>query len=313
MTPRSVARSAYYTLKPFIPRRVQIALRRRYVAARLPQAGSCWPVDEQSATPPAGWRGWPGGKRFALVLTHDVEGDRGVRRVKALAAIERDLGFRSSFNFVPLRYAVPPSVRAFLAADGFEVGVHDLSHDGRLYSSRKRFERGAATINEYLRSWGAVGFRSASMWHNLAWMHRLRIEYDSSTFDTDPFEPQPDGLGTIFPLWVDGAGPGEGYVELPYTLPQDLTVFVLLRQVDGDLWRRKLAWIADHGGMALVNTHPDYMALDGRKPGVDEYDPRLYGEFLLHVKERYAGQYWDALPRDVARHHRGLLHPDPSA
>ena len=30
----------------------------------------------------------------------------------------------------------------------------------------------------------------------------LNIAYDASTFDTDPFEPQPDGVNTIFPFWV---------------------------------------------------------------------------------------------------------------
>jgi hypothetical protein len=28
-----------------------------------------------------------------------------------------------------------------------------------------------------------------------------------STFDTDPFEPQPDGMGTIFPFWVPNQDP----------------------------------------------------------------------------------------------------------
>jgi len=30
----------------------------------------------------------------------------------------------------------------------------------------------------------------------------LAIQYDQSTFGTDPFEPQPEGIGSIFPLWV---------------------------------------------------------------------------------------------------------------
>ena len=59
------------------------------------------------------------------------------------------------------------------------------------------------------------------MFHNLDWLHELKIEYDASTFDTDPFEPQPDGVGTIFPFWVTGRQPDEGYVEMAYTLPQD--------------------------------------------------------------------------------------------
>jgi len=34
------------------------------------------------------------------------------------------------------------------------------------------------------------GFSLPSMHHNLEWIGELDIEYDASTFDTDPFEPQ---------------------------------------------------------------------------------------------------------------------------
>ena len=57
--------------------------------------------------------------------------------------------------------------------------------------------------------------------------------------------------------------PRSGYVELPYTLPQDSTLFLLLREKTNGIWKTKLDWIAQHGGMALLNTHPDYMRFDG--------------------------------------------------
>src|SRR4029079_8065841 len=112
--------------------------------------------------------------------------------------------------------------------------------------------------NGYLQEWGAVGFRSAFMFHKLDWLHDLNILYDASTFDTDPFEPQPDGVNTIFPFWTAGSF-GRGYVELPYTLAQDSTLFLVLRERGPEIWKQKLDWIAAHGGMALLNTHPDYM------------------------------------------------------
>jgi len=48
----------------------------------------------------------------------------------------------------------------------------------------------------------ASGFRSGFMLRNLDWFAYLDVQYDASTFDTDPFEPQPDGGHTIFPFWV---------------------------------------------------------------------------------------------------------------
>ena len=38
-----------------------------------------WPIDKNAGKPPEGWTGWPDGKKFALVLTHDVETAEGLR------------------------------------------------------------------------------------------------------------------------------------------------------------------------------------------------------------------------------------------
>ena len=237
-----------------------------------------------------------GGKKFAVVLTHDVEGQLGLDQCRPLMELEMELGFRSSFNFIPEgAYRVPPAFRDELTRNGFEVGVHDLRHDGRLFRSVAEFRSRAIRINQYLRDWNAVGFRSGFMLHNLDWLHNLDIEYDMSTFDTDPFEPQPDGRNTIFPFWVprppvaedggpqtdDGGGRHagipmsafnfrisafqrfqNGYAELPYTLPQDSTLFLLLRETTSDIWKGKLDWIAEHHGMVLLDTHPDYMSFN---------------------------------------------------
>ena len=114
------------------------------------------------------------------------------------------LGFRSSFNFIPEgSYSVPASASL-------------LAHRPRLRSRRPRPPSRRQTVSapatpsgstprrstSYLDDWNAVGFRSGFMFRQLDWLHDLDIQYDCSTFDTDPFEPQPDGVGTIFPFWV---------------------------------------------------------------------------------------------------------------
>ncbi len=140
--------------------------------------------------------------------------------------------------------------------------------------------------------------------------------YDASTFDTDPFEPQPDGVGTIFPFFMASGEKGQGtdYVELPYTLAQDSTVFLLLRETSTAIWERKLEWIAEHGGMALLVTHPDYMNFeqDDRANG---FIPHLYEAFLHQAAARYRGQFWHAVPREVAtffkRAYTGRKKPGP--
>ncbi len=291
----------FYLLKPFVPRKLQILLRRKYIQRQVKKFRDVWPIDEKCRTAPGGWAGWPDDKKFAFVLTHDVDTAKGHERCGDLAAVEERLGFRSSFNFVPLRYKVSPDVRKSLQERGFEVGVHGLYHDGKYYLSKKIFQERACKINSYIKEWNCSGYRAPAMFSKLDWFHDLNIEYDASTFDTDPFEPNADGVGTIFPYVVNCPSTGTGFVELPYTLPQDFTLFVLMRQNDTDIWKKKLDWVARHGGMALMNTHPDYMKFNAGKPGNEEYPIRYYEEFLQYVRMNYAGQYWQVLPRDLAR------------
>jgi len=190
----------FYLFKPIIPRKVQLFLRRFLVKKQLEQYKDVWPILPGSQTKPENWTGWPDGKDFAIVLTHDVELREGHDKCKQLLEIEKELGFKSSFNFVPERYVVDKELREFIVNEGFEVGVHGLNHDGKLFQNKKTFLKRAEKINHYLKDWNAVGFRSPSMHHNLEWIHKLDIEYDLSTFDTDPFEPQFYGIETIFPF-----------------------------------------------------------------------------------------------------------------
>lgn len=299
---KKLARKIYYNLKPFIPKRTLLYLRRKYVARIQKACAKTWPIDESAGKPPEGWKGWPGKKKFALILTHDVDSERGVDRCVELMKMEKSLGFRSSFNFLAEEYKIIPKLRQHIANHGFEIGIHGLKHDGKLYKSRKTFKDQAVRINQYLKEWKALGFRSPSMHRNLEWILDLDIEYDSSTFDTDPFEPQPDGVRTIFPFMVKGKYNRKGYVELPYTLPQDFTLFILMDQKDISVWKKKLAWVAKCGGMALLNTHPDYMSFHACKVAFNEYPIQHYKGFLQYVKEKYKDVYWHALPWEIAQY-----------
>jgi peptidoglycan/xylan/chitin deacetylase (PgdA/CDA1 family) len=295
-----IARSAYYLLKPALPRRFQIFLRVKKIASMRNKYIHSWPILKGTDKPPEGWKGWPEGKNFALVLTHDVETTRGQNRCGRLMELEKKLGFRSSFNFVPERYSVSSELRSRLESNGFEIGVHGLNHDGRLFRSREIFMERCAKINCYLKQWNAVGFRAPSMHHNLAWMTILNIEYDLSTFDTDPFEPQSDSVSTIYPFMVGNEHLRDGFVEMPYTVPQDFTLFILMKEKNIEVWCKKLEWIAEAGGMVLVDTHPDYMNFGDEKTTFEQYPAEYYQLLLEYVMAKYKGRYWHVLPKDMA-------------
>jgi peptidoglycan/xylan/chitin deacetylase (PgdA/CDA1 family) len=228
---------------------------------------------------------WPQGCRAALVLTHDIESNSGQAFVRKVVDLEEALGLRSSFNFVPEGYPVDMGLVDELKRRGFEIGVHGLTHDGKLFSSRKKFERCAVRINEYLKDLGAVGFRAPLTIRNPEWMQALDIEYDLSFFDTDPFEPIPGGTMSIWPFFIGH------FVELPYTLVQDYTLTAILRENSPRIWLEKADFVWKYHGMALINTHPDYLK---NKANWD-----IYAAFLQAMKG--CNGYWNALPRDVAR------------
>jgi glycosyltransferase involved in cell wall biosynthesis len=299
---RMLSRRLYYTLKPFLPWRLRMAARGAVARRKRVHVEGIWPINEAAGRVPPEWKGWPNQKKFAFVITHDVEGPEGLAKCRPLAELEMSMGFRSSFNFIPEgSYSVPAELRAWLVGHGFEVGIHDLHHDGKLYHSRTSFRRKAAHINHYIKEWHASGFRSGFMLRQLDWIHDLDITYDASTFDTDPFEPQPDAAGTIFPYWIPSGedAAGQGYVELPYTLPQDSTLFLVLKERSSAIWLRKVDWIAERGGMALVNVHPDYIDFNGTGNS-RTFDVGAYCSLLRHLAGNHAHNYWHVTARELA-------------
>jgi glycosyltransferase involved in cell wall biosynthesis len=79
----------------------------------------------------------------------------------------------------------------------------------------------------------------------------------------------------------------------------------LLQERQPDIWLNKLDWIAKCGGMVLLNTHPDYMAMEGVVEECDEYPVKFYKRLLDYIRLNYAGSYWHALPKEVAKYVSG--------
>ncbi len=226
----------YYELKPYLPRRLTVQLRRlvqsKAAAYEPTESGpaEAWPTKPQSSA--LGWPVeprfaafqwevlrqvlilsglpaihykpfWPQNRRFALILTHDIETAQGQDFVRQVAELEEKLGFRSSFNFIAERYPLDQQLINELRQRGFEVGLHGLRHDGKLFSSLQEFNRRAARINQHLCQLDLVGFRAPLTHRQPEWMQALDILYDSSFFDTDPYEPIPGGVMSIWPFLLE--------------------------------------------------------------------------------------------------------------
>lgn len=292
----------YYQVKKLIPRSWLLAARRVFMRwTGLPDFPA-WPLDDSvvrllrfyalCSLTAAGsdeqsfrWF-WPRGYRAALTLTHDVESAAGLRLAVDLADLEEERGFRSSFNVVGDDYPIDYGIVRELEARGFEIGLHGLHHDRSLFSSRAEFERQLPKLREAARELHAEGFRSPATHRVVEWLSELPVAYDCTMFHSDPYEPQPGGCCTLWPFWLGSV------VELPYTLPQDHTLFTLLRHGSADTWLAQVDAIEERFGLVQCLSHPD--------PGYlgDASKRALYLEFLDALAQR--GSLWRALPRDIA-------------
>lgn len=231
---------------------------------------------------------WPDGYTSCAIVTHDVEDEDGKSFCATLMDIDESFGFRSSFQVVPEnRYWVPRSYLDQIVGRGFEVNVHDLKHDGRLYAERREFLRRAARINDYGRQFGASGFRSGILYRNADWYDAFEFKYDMSIPNVAHLDPQRGGCCTVMPYFIGKM------IEVPITCTQDYTLFNILRDYSIDLWKKQINLITAHHGLVSILVHPDYVI---EKRAQDVYRTLL--GFLAEMRSR--DHVWTPLPREVA-------------
>jgi hypothetical protein len=304
LTKKNVVRNVYYSVRPFLPVAVRKYLQQIYLRGWDKVRFPAWPVDrtvenilEQVLVlamksrnlnrVPFIWF-WPGGARSCAIMTHDVETLAGLRFCSKLMDLNESFGIKSSFQIVPEdRYNVPPSFLENIRRRGFEVNVHDLNHDGRLFSNREQFLCRARQINNYGQQWGAVGFRSAVLYRNVDWYHALDFSYDMSVPNVAHLDPQRGGCCTVFPYFIDKL------IELPVTTIQDYSLFHILNDYSTELWKQQIALIREKHGLISIIVHPDYIISDRAR--------KVYEELLSYLSElRSKAETWIALPREVA-------------
>ena len=230
---------------------------------------------------------WPEGFPSCAVVTHDVETVKGRDYCPPLMDINESFAIKSSFQLIPEdRYALSPSFIESILSRGFEVNVHDLNHDGRLFATEANFFNRAGRINEYGRAFGAHGFRSGALYRNVAWYGALEFSYDMSVPNVAHLDPQRGGCCTVMPYFIGKI------LELPVTTTQDYSLFNILNQYSIDHWKRQVGQIMEKHGLATFIVHPDYI--------VEQRARDTYKSLLAFLAElRSEGRTWIALPREV--------------
>jgi hypothetical protein len=298
-------RKAYYHLRPHLGISVRKHLQRLWLRGWAKKPFPIWPIDRTvdrilekllalSLTAhrveqiPLIWF-WPNGWKSCVILTHDVEESAGVDFCPSLMDLDDSFGIKSSFQFIPeKRYSVSPALLNHVKERGFEVNVHDLNHDGHLYDDRKEFLRRAQRINQYVKRFGAAGFRAGVLYRNLDWYEVYEFSYDMSVPNVAHLDPQPGGCCTIMPYFIGNV------LELPLTTTQDYTLYNILSEYSTNLWQRQVKLITENHGLATFNVHPDYL--------LEKRAQDTYKALLAHLSQlRSGGEVWMPLPKEVDR------------
>jgi hypothetical protein len=232
---------------------------------------------------------WPDGARSCVLMTHDVETERGRDFCPALMDIDDAFGVKAAFQLVPEgRYEVPPKLLATIHERGFEVGVQDLTHDGRLFDDHDEFLRRAERINRYGREYGAKGFRAGVLYRRPEWFSALEFAFDMSIPNVAHLDPQRGGCCTVMPFFIGDI------LELPVTTTQDYMLLELLDETSIDLWKDQIELIAGKNGLASFIIHPDHVVHANARS--------VYESLLGYLREIASkNQIWFALPSAIDR------------
>jgi hypothetical protein len=302
---RQVWQRPYYSLRRYMPATLRQRLQRTYFRNWKTLAFPRWPVDhtvdqilerllllslrsQGIARVPFVWF-WPDGAPSSAIVTHDVETSVGRDRCSWLMDMDDRYEIKASFQIVPeQRYAVSPAFLDEIRGRGFEINVHDLNHDGRLFTNRDEFLRRAQRINEYAREFGARGFRSGALYRNPDWFEALDISYDMSIPNTGHLEIQRGGCCTAMPYFIGQI------LELPVTTAQDYSLFHILKDFSNEIWKSQIESIMGRHGLLSFIVHPDYL-------GVDQASQAYRGLLDQLSRFREAGRCWVTLPGEVER------------
>jgi len=261
---------SYYLVRKLLTVGVRKHLQKAYLRNRLNRIFPHWPIDctvehlhrellglslktSGQHKVPFIWF-WPDGASSCLALTHDVETEAGRNFCGDLMKINEQFGFRSAFQIIPEeRYTIPSGFCNDFRNRGFEINVHDLNHDGRLYRNHEEFLRRARKINHYAREFGATGFRSGAMYRNPEWYSAFEFSYDMSVPNAAHLEPQFGGCCTVMPYFIGKL------LELPLTMTQDYSLFHVMDDYSLELWKGQIDTILAENGLIMFITHPDYL------------------------------------------------------
>lgn len=211
------------------------------------------------------------GKKYACIVTHDVDTRKGLQRAKHLKKLEEKYNVPSAWYIPSKHYRLDNGIVKELANYG-EIGAHDTKHDGKLVQlpELKLIERlrEAKHALEKIINCSVEGFRAPLLQHSSSILRGLKeagYSYDTSIPTWEPKHPQTmgsHGLGTTYPMFLDSV------TEILISVVQDHQLLYVLGLEPKDVisvWLSMMAMFKELGGCCVLLSHPEYKLFDMNK------------------------------------------------
>ena len=247
---------------------------------------------------------WPGGKRFAVIVSGDIDTDYCLKTARALDGCRAALdtaGMRAAWMVVGKLAAAGRMVLDELHRQGHEIGYHGLHHDHRLaFLPPDRMAARMRGAQGLVQRYGATGFRSPNYLRTDELYRAVDsvLSYDMSMHDAvaraSGLSPRQEGCATCFPFRIAGTG----LTEIPITVPEDWDLELSGCTADQacDHQMAAITRLRERGGVAHVCIHPEPQ-FTLRPDWL-----RAHARLLAWVAEDEAA--WLTRPGDIDRHWR---------
>jgi peptidoglycan/xylan/chitin deacetylase (PgdA/CDA1 family) len=203
----------------------------------------------------------------SIVLTHDIETEKGLERAVSLKKIEDDFGISSTWFVVSDQYPIPRKIAGYLADHSSEIGSHDTKHDGRLLSINKQ-EDLVSRLRASREKLAGIFEREVTSFRAplLQFSYRIVSALGKAGYRDDFSLPcwEPVHPSTMHGFGIESASKFEmnnQVVEHPLTLFQDhqvLNVLGLSPSKAVKFWMEQMSLIRAFDGDAVFLIHPDY-------------------------------------------------------
>lgn len=209
---------------------------------------------------------WPDGKKYAFILTHDVDSDWLYQggNLPLFLDVETRLGIRAAWYFVCSLYKHDVRKLARLASAGHEIGLHGDNHDHKIaFLSRAAMVKRLDGCRRFIDENKIAGFRSPHYLRTPLFYEVLKnyVRYDTSMHDSynpaTPVDTVREGCSAIHPFTLSD-DPG-ALLELPVTIPEDYELYDPARGASSIITPQleQIAEIKRRGGLANLVIHTE--------------------------------------------------------